>query len=68
MDIQGGIWDSKGDIMVSVMRKGAFVFRLDSPCYVSYFAEKLRMVEVDMKNLFKLWGLEEGEMLSTIIE
>lgn len=68
MGIQGGLHDSKGDILVSVMRKGAFAFGLNTPCYVSYFAEKLHMEEVDMKNLFELWGLKEGEMLSTVIQ
>lgn len=41
--ISGGLWNCAGDILISVIRRGAFVFRMDKDIHSAYLAEKLNL-------------------------
>jgi hypothetical protein len=53
--IQGGLYNCSGGILISVIRRGTFVFKMDSDIHISYIAEKLNLdlPEAEaVKNLF----------------
>jgi len=52
--IQGGLDDSQGETLITIIRKGGFVFDLSKALYSTYFSEKLFLHYVDGEGLLNI--------------
>jgi hypothetical protein len=57
--IQGGLHDSEGETLITILRHSSFVFNLSKPVYPSYLAEKLSLTVEEAEYLIEYFSLGE---------